>query len=175
MSSPFHVSPLQTSYPISPYPDSMSVLPHAATHSCLTYLAFLALGHQSFIEPRASPPTDARKGTCSSFSPSNSSIGVPVKSSMVGFKHAHLYWSESGRALRRLLYQTFVRKHFLASSISSGSGVCSWDRSPGRATSGSLSFRFCSTLCPHISFRSNSGLKFGGGWMAPILNPGSHT
>ena len=39
MLSPFHVFHLQPLYPISPYPDSMRVLPHPPTHSCLTALA----------------------------------------------------------------------------------------------------------------------------------------
>lgn len=39
MLSPFHVFHLQPLYPISPYPDSMRVLPQPPTHSCLTALA----------------------------------------------------------------------------------------------------------------------------------------
>lgn len=42
MLSPFHVFHLQPIYPISPYPDSMRVLPQQPTHSCLTVA--LALG-----------------------------------------------------------------------------------------------------------------------------------
>ena len=38
--------------------------------------------------------------------------------------------------LRRLLYQAPVSKHFLASAIVSGFGVCMWDGSPGGAVSG---------------------------------------
>ena len=44
MLSPFFVSPLQTPYPISPYPASMRVLPHPPTHSSLNALAFLITG-----------------------------------------------------------------------------------------------------------------------------------
>jgi hypothetical protein len=38
--------------------------------------------------------------------------------------------------LRRQLYQAPVGKHFLASAIVSGFGVCMWDGSPGGAVSG---------------------------------------
>ena len=38
--------------------------------------------------------------------------------------------------LRRQLYQAPVSKHFLASAIVSGFGVCMWDGSPGGAVSG---------------------------------------
>ena len=38
--------------------------------------------------------------------------------------------------LRRQLYQAPVSKHFLASAIVSGFGVCIWDGSPGRVVSG---------------------------------------
>jgi hypothetical protein len=39
-------------------------------------------------------------------------------------------------SLRRQLYQAPVSKHFLASAIVSGFGVCMWDGSPGGAVSG---------------------------------------
>jgi hypothetical protein len=39
---------------------SMRVLLHPRTHSHLTALASLVLGHQAFIGPRASPPTGTR-------------------------------------------------------------------------------------------------------------------
>ena len=39
MLSPFHVFHLQPLYPISPYPDSMRVLPQPPTHASLTALA----------------------------------------------------------------------------------------------------------------------------------------
>jgi hypothetical protein len=55
--------------------------------------------------------------------------------------------------LRRQLYQAPVSKHFLASAIVSGLGVCMWDGSQvGQALHG-LSFSLCSILCPCISFR----------------------
>jgi hypothetical protein len=38
--------------------------------------------------------------------------------------------------LRRQLYQAPVSKHFLASTIVSGIGVCIWDGSPGGTVSG---------------------------------------
>jgi hypothetical protein len=40
----------------------------------------------------------------------NSFTGVPVLSPMVGCEHLHLYWSGSGRPLRRQLYQALVSK-----------------------------------------------------------------
>jgi hypothetical protein len=60
MLSPFLISPLQTSYRIPPYPDSMRLLPNPPTHSHLTTLAFFYTGHQAFTELKAFPPTDAR-------------------------------------------------------------------------------------------------------------------
>ena len=60
-----------------------------------------------------------------SFSPfSNSFIGDPVLSPMVGCEHPPLYLSGSGR------------KYFLASTIVSGFGDCIWDGSPGGVVSG---------------------------------------
>jgi Ni/Fe-hydrogenase subunit HybB-like protein len=38
--------------------------------------------------------------------------------------------------LRRQLYQALVSKHFLASAIVSGFGVCIWGGSPGGGVSG---------------------------------------
>ena len=48
-------------------------------------------------------------------------------SPMVGYKHLHLYWSGTAELLRGQLYQVPVSKHFLASAIVSGFGVCRWD------------------------------------------------
>jgi hypothetical protein len=39
-------------------------------------------------------------------------------------------------SLRRQLYQAPVTKHFLASEVVSGFGVCMWNGSPGGAISG---------------------------------------
>ena len=51
--------------------------------------------------------------------------------------------------LRRHPYQAPVRKHFVASAIVSGFGVCRWDGAISRWAFPSV----CSTLCPYISFR----------------------
>jgi hypothetical protein len=64
--------------------------------------------------------------------------------------------------LRRQLYQAPVSKHFLASAIVSGFGVCMWDGFP---LVGSLWMAFPSVsvllFVPVFpSDRSNSGLKF---------------
>ena len=70
-----------------------------------------------------------------SFSPSsNSSIGVLVLSSIVGI--CICIGQDLAEPLRRQLYQAPVSKHFLASAIVSGFGVCMWDGSPGGAVSG---------------------------------------
>jgi hypothetical protein len=50
---------------------------------------------------------------------------------MVGCKHPPMYLSGSAEPLRRQLYQAPVSKHFLASTIVSGFGVCIWDGFPG--------------------------------------------
>ena len=55
MLSPFFVSPLQTPYPISPYPASMRVLPHPPIHSYLTALAFLFTGASSLHRTKGLP------------------------------------------------------------------------------------------------------------------------
>ena len=52
MLSPFPISPLQISYPMSPYPVSMRVLPHLPTHSHLTTLAFLYTGASSLHQTK---------------------------------------------------------------------------------------------------------------------------
>ena len=58
--------------------------------------------------------------------------------------------------LRRQLYQAPFIKHFLASAIVSGFGsVYGMDTQVRKSLDG-LSFRFCSTLCPCISFRQES-------------------
>ena len=54
--------------------------------------------------------------------------------------------------LRRQPYQIPVNKHFLASTVVSGFGVCRWNGSPGRRSLDGLSFSLCST-CSCISFR----------------------
>ena len=63
MLSPFPVSPLQTTYHISPPPASMRMFLNLSTHSCLPTLNSPTLGHLSvFIGPRTSPPIDAWQG-----------------------------------------------------------------------------------------------------------------
>jgi hypothetical protein len=77
--------------------------------------------------------------------------------------------------LRRQLYKAPVSKHFLASTIVSGFGVCMWDGPQVGQTLDGLSFRLCSTLCPCISFRQEQfWVKiFGNGWVAPSLKQGA--
>ena len=68
-----------------------------------------------------------------------------------------------GKPLRSQLYQTPVSKHFLASTLVSGFGVCIW---VVQSLDG-LSLSLCSTLCPCISFRQeNFWVKMFdmGGW-----------
>jgi hypothetical protein len=53
--------------------------------------------------------------------------------------------------LRRKLYQVPVSKHFLASTIVSGFGVCVWDESRDGAVSGWLFFQsLLHTLSPYF-------------------------
>jgi hypothetical protein len=56
MLSPFLVSPLKTSHPISPSPA------HYPTHSQFPVLAFPYIGHQAFTRRRASPFIDVPQG-----------------------------------------------------------------------------------------------------------------
>ena len=51
-------------------------------------------------------------------------------------EHPYLYWSGSGRASQETADQAPVSKHFLASAIVSGFGVCMWNRFPGGSVSG---------------------------------------
>jgi hypothetical protein len=69
------------------------------THSCLTALAFLYTGASSLHRTKGltSQWCQIRPLCFFSHSP-NSSILDPVLSLMVGYKHLHLYWSESVRA-----------------------------------------------------------------------------
>jgi hypothetical protein len=56
--------------------------------------------------------------------------------------------------LRRQLYQAPVSKHFLASAIVTGFGVCVWDAYPQVGQSlDSLFFSLYSNHCPSVSFR----------------------
>jgi len=54
---------------------------------------------------------------------------------------------------RRQLYQAPVSKHFLASAIVSGFGVCMWDEFPGRAVSGWPFLQFLPYFVPVNFFR----------------------
>ena len=84
----------------------------------------------------------------SSFSPfSDSSIGDPVLSTMVGCKHPHLSLPGSGKASHKTAISGLVSKYFLANSVVSGFGVCVWDGFPGGTVSGWPSFSLCSTIC----------------------------
>jgi hypothetical protein len=71
-----------------------------------------------------------------SFSPfSNSFIGDPVLSPMVGCKHPPLYLSGYGRASQDTTISDSCQQAFLASTVGSLFGVCIWDGSPGGAVS----------------------------------------
>jgi hypothetical protein len=70
---------------------------------------------------------------------------------MVGYEYLHLYWSGAGREQP---YQAPVSKHFLASAIVSGFGVCGWDGSLGGEISGwpFLQSLFHIFFCPCLPF-----------------------
>jgi len=86
--------------------------------------------HQAFRGPRVSPTIDARQGPFSSFSPSsNSSVGVPVISWVLTLSFCICIGQDLAEPFRKQLYQAPVSKHFLASTIVSGFGVCMWDGS----------------------------------------------
>ena len=70
--------------------------------------------------------------------------------------------------LRKHPYQTHDSKHFLASAILSVFGLWIQGGSPGGTVSG---WPFLQSLLPVFPLeRSNSGLKFWEGWVAPSLN-----
>jgi hypothetical protein len=63
--------------------------------------------------------------------------------------------------LRKQLYRAPVSKHFVASAVESGFGVCVWDGSPGGAVSGWPFLHSAPLFVPVFpSDRSYSGLKF---------------
>jgi hypothetical protein len=132
MLSPFLVSTLPIPYPFAAYPVSMRVLPHPPTHSCLTALAFLFKGDQG-------PPLPLMPDKA----PSAPSVLPPT--ALLGSLCSVLWLAASihicigqdlAEPLKKQLYQAPVSKHFLASVIVSGFGVCIWDGSPGGAVSG---------------------------------------
>ena len=67
---------------------------------------------------------------------SNSSVGNPTLSSMVGCEHLPLYLSCSGRASQETSISGSCQHAFLASAIVSGFGDYIWDGSPGGAVFG---------------------------------------
>jgi hypothetical protein len=72
-----------------------------------------------------------------SFSPfSNPSVGDPVLSPIVSFKHLPLYLSGSDRGSQETAISGSWRQVLLTSTIMSGFGVCTWDGSPDWAVSG---------------------------------------
>ena len=78
---------------------------------------------------------------------SNSSIGDPVLSPMVGYEHLPLYLSGSGRASQETSITASCQQSLLG--IHDNVWVYPWVK---QSLDG-LSFSVCSTLCPHISFR----------------------
>jgi hypothetical protein len=71
----------------------------------------------------------------------------------------HIYIGQAlAEPIRRQLYQAPVSKHFLASAIVSGLGVCIWDGSPGGAAFPSVSAPLFVPVFPVD--RSNFWLKF---------------
>jgi hypothetical protein len=133
--SPFSVFPLQTTYPIPPYPASMRMFPHPPTHSLLTALAFLFTGalslyrtkglpsHWCHIRPLQLLPLTPPLGSLLSVQWLAVSICLAL--------HISAYICLAlEEPLRRQLYQAPVNKHFLASTAVSGFGICMWDGSP---------------------------------------------
>jgi hypothetical protein len=134
----FPVPPLETSYPISSYPSSLSVFPLPTHCSCLTALAFLYTGHQAFIGPMASPPTDPdRAPSIPSVLPQLFHWGPCAKSHVwLGASASVLVRIWQSHSGDKLYLAPPVSKHFLASAIVTGFGVCMWNGSPYGAVSG---------------------------------------
>jgi hypothetical protein len=147
---PFQVSPLATSYSMSPPPASRRMLLHPPTPTFPPWHSPI-LGHRTHSGPRVTPPTDVQQGnplphmwpapwvqagvffgswsrpselwgfwpvdTCSphgaanplsSFSSfSNSYIGDPALSPIVGCEHPPLHLSGSGRAFQEAAISGF--------------------------------------------------------------------
>ena len=135
---PFQISPLQTPYPIPPYPASMRVLPHPSTHSH-PHRPSISLHWGIKPSQDQGPPLPLMPDKAPS-APSVLPLTPPLGSL------CSVWWlavsihicigQDLAEPLRRQLYQAPVSKHFLASAIVSGFGVCMWDGSPGGAVSG---------------------------------------
>jgi len=151
MLSPFPVSPLQTLYPIFPYPASMSMRPQPPTHSCFTILALLYIGASSLHKTKGllSHWCQLKPLQILQSSPPNSPIGVPVIIRWLALTILICIGQDLAEPLRRQLYQAPVSKHFLASAIVSRLGVCMWDGSPGGIVSG---WPFLQSLLHSLSY-----------------------
>ena len=131
---PFPTFPSVNTYPILSYPASMRVLP-PPTYPFLPHhpLHWGIKPSQDQGPPLPSMPDKA---------PSDPSVFPPIpplgslcSAQWLAVSILICIGQDLGKPLRRQLYQVPVSKHFLASAIVSGFGVCRWDIFPGGAVS----------------------------------------
>jgi hypothetical protein len=135
---PFLVSPLQTLSAILPYPAFMRVLLHPPTHS-LSHCPSNPLHWRTKPSQDQEPPLPFipdKAPSATSILPLTPLLGCLCSVWWLASSVHICIGQDLAEPLRRQLYQAPVKKHFLASAIVSGFGVCMWDGSPGGAVSG---------------------------------------
>jgi hypothetical protein len=159
MLSPFSVTTLQNTYPITPYPASMWVLPHPLTHSCLTALAFLYTDASS-LQRTKGLPIQLMTNKAPSILPLTPLLRSLCSIWLVAVSIHICIGQDLTEPIRRQLYQAPVSKHFLASAIVSAFGVCMWGGSQVGQSLDGLSLVSAPLFVLVFSLgRSNSGLK----------------
>jgi hypothetical protein len=145
MLSPFPVSPLQTPYPIPPYPASVRVYPLLPHHPSIP----LHWGIKPSLNQGPTLPLMPDKvPSAPSVLPLTPPLGSLCSVLWLASSICICIGQNLLEPFRRQLYQAPVSKHFLASTIVSGFGVCMWDGSPGGAVSGWPFLQFQFHFCP---------------------------
>jgi hypothetical protein len=138
MLSPFTISPLKTLYPILLFLASMSMLSYLPTYPLPPHCCSIPLHWGIKPSQNQWPPLPLMPVKTPS-APSIFPLTPPLGSlCLVQWLTVRIHICiDQGLAepLRRQLYQAPVSKHFLASAIVSGFGVCMWDGSLGGAVS----------------------------------------
>jgi hypothetical protein len=127
---PFLVSLLETFHPNPPYPASMRVLLHPPTHPLLPHLPSIPLHlgiKPSHDQGPALPLMPDKAPSALSVLPLTPPLG-PLCS--VRWLAMCICFGQDLAEPLRLLYQAPVSKHFLASTVVSGFGVCMWGWTP---------------------------------------------
>jgi hypothetical protein len=139
MLSHLPVSPLKTPFPILLYPASMRVFPHPSTYPLPPHPPNIPLYWGIKPSQDQGPPLPLMPDKAPS-APSVLLLTPPLRflcSVQWLAVSIHICIGQDlAELLRRQLYQAPVSKHFLASAMVSGFGVCMWDGSPGGAVSG---------------------------------------